>query len=204
MLLNAWCEFWVEDLSGRCPHSRVSLPPDPEGKGADSSCLTWTPSSPHFTSSQTTSATPNRQEEGPLPKPPSPRARCLPWQSLPVGAVSTARGTSTATPTPSCGMHSLPCPTARSSTPFVLTPRLTNAENFSSSAAEDDKALIFHHFGEAPYVCDLARTVLTYGGFTLRPWTKIAGAIEDYIPFQTKVKIIVVGVACCLLPNSSL
>src|SRR5215203_3291259 len=100
--------------------------------------------------------------------------------------------------------HSLPCPTARSSTPFVLTPRLTNAENFSSSAAEDDKALIFHHFGEAPYVCDLARTVLTYGGFTLRPWTKIAGAIEDYIPFQTKVKIIVVGVACCLLPISSL
>src|SRR5215208_5786136 len=114
--LNAWCELWVEHLSGRCPHSRVSLPPDPQGKGADSSYLTWTPSSPHFTSSQTTSATPNRQEEGPVPKPPSPRARCLPWQSLPVGAVSTARGTSTATPTPSCGMHSLPCPTARSST----------------------------------------------------------------------------------------
>src|SRR5215210_7723928 len=89
--LNAWCEFWVEDLSGRCPHSRVSLPPDPEGKGADSSCLTWTPSSPHFTSSQTTSATPDHQEEGPVPKPPSPRARCLAWPSL-------------------------PCPTARSST----------------------------------------------------------------------------------------
>jgi hypothetical protein len=38
--LNAWCELHGEDLSGRCPRSRVSLPPDPEGKGADSSWLT--------------------------------------------------------------------------------------------------------------------------------------------------------------------
>ena len=35
---------------------------------------------------------------------------------LPVGAVSTARGTSIATPTPNCAMPSPPCPTARSST----------------------------------------------------------------------------------------
>ncbi len=35
---------------------------------------------------------------------------------LPVGAVSIARGTSIATPTPSCGMPSLPSPSARSST----------------------------------------------------------------------------------------
>jgi cytochrome c-type biogenesis protein len=30
--LNAWCELPVRNLSGRCPHSRVGLPPNPEGK----------------------------------------------------------------------------------------------------------------------------------------------------------------------------
>src|SRR5215203_6675792 len=47
--LNAWCELSGEYLRGRCPFARVGLPPDPEGKGTDSLCLTWTPSSPHFT-----------------------------------------------------------------------------------------------------------------------------------------------------------
>jgi hypothetical protein len=42
-----------------------------------------------------------------------PRSRLA---CLPVGAVSIARGTSIATPTPSCGMPSLPSPSARSST----------------------------------------------------------------------------------------
>ena len=36
--LNAWCELPVRSLSGRCPHSRVGLPPNPEGKGTDPSC----------------------------------------------------------------------------------------------------------------------------------------------------------------------
>ena|SRR5215204_6661659 len=27
--LNAWCELPVQNLSGRCPHSRVGLPPNP-------------------------------------------------------------------------------------------------------------------------------------------------------------------------------
>jgi hypothetical protein len=63
--LNAWCELTVEDLSGRCPQTRVGLPnTDPEGKGTDSSCSTWTPSSPHFTSWWTTSATPARKKSG--------------------------------------------------------------------------------------------------------------------------------------------
>src|SRR5215208_8510892 len=48
--LNAWCELSLEDLSGRCPRTRVGLLTNPEGKGTDSSWLTWTPSSPHFTS----------------------------------------------------------------------------------------------------------------------------------------------------------
>src|SRR5215207_8635843 len=47
---NAWCELSFEDLRGRCPRTRVGLLTNPEGKGADSSCLTWTPSSLHFTS----------------------------------------------------------------------------------------------------------------------------------------------------------
>ena len=36
--LNAWCELPVEDLSERCPPTRVGLPTDPEGKGAE---LSW-------------------------------------------------------------------------------------------------------------------------------------------------------------------
>src|SRR5215207_8303261 len=57
--LNAWCELFVRDLSGRCPRIRVGLPiPIPEGKGTDSSCSMWTPSSPYSTSWSTTSASP--------------------------------------------------------------------------------------------------------------------------------------------------
>src|SRR3954453_15979787 len=33
--LIAWCELGGENLSGRCPRSRVGLLPDPEGKGTD-------------------------------------------------------------------------------------------------------------------------------------------------------------------------
>ena len=55
-------------------------------------------------------------------------------------------------------------------TPFVLTLHLANAEDRSSSAAKDDKISVFHLFGEAPYVGNLARmTILTYGVCTLRP-----------------------------------
>src|SRR5215212_10639643 len=60
-LLNAWCELSDEDLSGRCPRFRVGLPPVPEGKGTDSSCSTWTPSSLYSTLRSTTSARPARQ-----------------------------------------------------------------------------------------------------------------------------------------------
>jgi hypothetical protein len=37
-LLNAWCELLVEDLSRRCPQTRVGLLPDPEGKGTEFLC----------------------------------------------------------------------------------------------------------------------------------------------------------------------
>src|SRR5215217_7132950 len=91
-LLNAWCELHGEDLSGRCPRSRVGLPPDPEGKGADSSWLTWTPSSPHFTLWSTTFASPARRKENPVPKPPSPQeVRSSPSPSSPGGPGSPAR-----------------------------------------------------------------------------------------------------------------
>src|SRR5215204_2335536 len=73
--LNAWCELSGRDLRGRCPFARVGLLPDPQGKGTDSSWSMWTPSSPHFTSRLTTSATLNSQREGLVPKPPSPTAR---------------------------------------------------------------------------------------------------------------------------------
>src|SRR5215217_1199155 len=55
--LTPWCELGAEDLSGRCSRLRVSLPPHPLGKGTDS-CLTWTPFSPHSTSSSMTFASP--------------------------------------------------------------------------------------------------------------------------------------------------
>src|SRR5215211_6074139 len=74
-LLNAWCELAAQNLSGRCPPARVGLLPDPEGKGTVPSCSTWTPSSPHFTSWWTTSATPSRPKGGPGPRRPSPTAR---------------------------------------------------------------------------------------------------------------------------------
>src|SRR5215203_3088205 len=67
-----------------------------------------TPSSPHFTLSQTTSATLSPQRSALVRRPPSLEAKCLTWPSLPVGAASIARGTSTATPTPNCAMPSLP------------------------------------------------------------------------------------------------
>src|SRR5215218_2259217 len=113
--LNAWCELFVEDLSGRCPHLRVSLPPDPKGKGTDSSCLTWTPSSPHFTLRSTTFASPVRRKRSPVPKPPSVQVRSSPSPSSPGGRDSPARGTSTAMPRLTCATLSLPCPAARSS-----------------------------------------------------------------------------------------
>ncbi len=68
----------------------------------------WTPSSPHFALPQTTSATLGRQRSALVLRHPSLEAKCLPWPSLPVGAVSPARGTSTATPTPNCAMPTLP------------------------------------------------------------------------------------------------
>ena len=52
----------------RCPQTRVGLLPDPEGKGTDSSCSMWTPSSPHSTSWSTTSATPIRRKSEPGPQ----------------------------------------------------------------------------------------------------------------------------------------
>src|SRR5918995_5687106 len=73
--LNAWCELSVGNLSGRCPHARVGLPPDPLGKGTNSSWSMWTPSSPHSTLWLTTSATPILRKSDPAPKPPSPKAR---------------------------------------------------------------------------------------------------------------------------------
>src|SRR5215204_5195852 len=73
--LNAWCELSGEDLRGRCPFARVGLLTDPQRKGTDSSWSMWTPSSPYSTLSQTTSATPIRQQRGPARSPPSPRAR---------------------------------------------------------------------------------------------------------------------------------
>src|SRR5829696_4563854 len=81
-LLDAWWELSVGNLSGRCPHTRVGLPTDPEGKGTDSSWLMWTPSSPHFTLRLTTSATPIRQKSDPAPKPPSPKAKSSPSPSF--------------------------------------------------------------------------------------------------------------------------
>src|SRR5919112_2459714 len=74
--LNAWCELGGEDLSGRCPRLRVGLPPDPVGKGTDP-CSTWTPSSPHSTSSSTTSASPTAPNGDVVPAqiPPFPQAR---------------------------------------------------------------------------------------------------------------------------------
>ena len=59
--LNAWCELFGQELSGRCPRIRVGLPiPIPEGKGTDSWSM-WTPSSPYSTSWSTTSASPVRK-----------------------------------------------------------------------------------------------------------------------------------------------
>src|SRR5215208_1761288 len=70
--LNAWCELSTRNLSGRCPRTKVGMPPDPEGKGTDP-CSMWTPSSLHSTSWSTTSATASRQKGGPARKLPSPR-----------------------------------------------------------------------------------------------------------------------------------
>src|SRR5215217_6635052 len=61
LALNAWCELFGRELSGRCPRIRVGLPiPIPEGKGTDSWSM-WTPSSPYSTSWSTTSASPVRK-----------------------------------------------------------------------------------------------------------------------------------------------
>jgi hypothetical protein len=83
-LLNAWWELSVGDLSGRCPHTRVGLPTDPEGKGTDSSWLMWTPSSPHFTLRLTTSATPIRQKSDPAPSLPLRKRNHHPHHLRPV------------------------------------------------------------------------------------------------------------------------
>jgi hypothetical protein len=70
LYLNAWCELSGEDLSGRCPRSRVGLLPDPTGKGTDP-CSTWTPSSPHFTSSSTIFASIRTANSDDTPGPPA-------------------------------------------------------------------------------------------------------------------------------------
>lgn len=89
--------------------------------------------------------------------------------------------------------------------PFVLAYYPTNTENLRSSAAKYDKVSIFHLFSKAPYVRNLAsKTILTHSGFTRGPYTKIAGATEDHILSQTKVCIVTVSVARCLLPNGGL
>ena len=62
-------------MSGRCPRTKVGLPPDPVGKGTDP-CSMWTPSSAHSTSSLMTSAAPTApNSDAPAPRPPFPRAR---------------------------------------------------------------------------------------------------------------------------------
>src|SRR5215211_1369576 len=116
-LLNAWCELHGEDLSGRCPQIRVGLPTSPEGKGANSTCSMWTPSSPYSTSSWMTSASltpPN--SDAPDPQPPSVRAKSSPWPSSLGGRGSPARGTSTATLRHISEQHSLLSQTVPSST----------------------------------------------------------------------------------------
>src|ERR687898_1288635 len=106
--LNAWCELHGEGLSGRCPRIRVGLLTSPEGKGADSTCSMWTPSSPYSTSSWMTSASltpPN--SDAPDRQPPSARANSSPWPSSLGGRGSPARGTSTAMARPISEQHSL-------------------------------------------------------------------------------------------------
>src|SRR5215213_7972192 len=61
--LNAWCELPAEDLSGRCPQTRVGLPTDPEGKGTELLCSIWTPSSPHLTLRSMSSASPAHRKQ---------------------------------------------------------------------------------------------------------------------------------------------
>src|SRR5215203_2117908 len=115
--LNAWCELSVEELSGRCPRSRVGLLPDPTGKGTDSSCSTWTPSSPYSTLWSTTSASLRLPNSDALDhQPPSARARSSPSPSSPAGRDSLAKGTSTAMPRPICEERSLPSRTVPNST----------------------------------------------------------------------------------------
>src|SRR5215203_4232590 len=115
--LNAWCELSLEDLSGRCPRTRVGLLTNPEGKGTDSSWLTWTPSSPHFTSWSTIFASLiEPYEADPVLMPPSVVVRSSPSLSSLGGRGSPARGTSTATPRHICEQHSLPFQTVPSST----------------------------------------------------------------------------------------
>src|SRR5919112_1486582 len=115
--LNAWCELGGEDLSGWCQRLRVGLPPDPQGKGTDSACSTWTPSSPHSSSSSTIFASLGPPNSAPPDRrPPSARARSSPSLSSPAGPGSPAKGTSTATPRHICEERSLPCPTVPNST----------------------------------------------------------------------------------------
>src|SRR5215204_1720464 len=115
--LNAWCELSLEDLSGRCPRTRVGLLTNPEGKGTDSSWLTWTPSSPHFTSWSTIFASLiEPYEADPVLMPPSVVVRSSPSLSSLGGRGSPAKGTSTATPRHICEQHSLPFQTVPSST----------------------------------------------------------------------------------------
>src|SRR5215208_54432 len=114
---NAWCELSLEDLSGRCPRTRVGLLTNPEGKGTDSSWLTWTPSSPHFTSWSTIFASLiEPYEADPVLMPPSVVVRSSPSLSSLGGRGSPAKGTSTATPRHICEQHSLLSQTVPSST----------------------------------------------------------------------------------------
>src|SRR5829696_4773079 len=116
-LLDAWCELSIEDLRGRCPRTRVGLLTNPEGKGTDCSCSTWTPSSPHFTSSSMNFATlikPNGAD--PVLMPLSVVARSSPSLSSAGGLDSPAKRTSIATPRHIFEEHSPPCPTVPSST----------------------------------------------------------------------------------------
>ncbi len=95
-----------------------------------------TPSSPHSTSWSTTSATPSRQKEGPLRRHRSPKVKCLPWPSSPVGLASRARGIPIATHRATCAMLSPPCPIVRSSTALCVRDHLDLIEEVALHLAK--------------------------------------------------------------------
>src|SRR5215217_6994724 len=135
-LLNVWCALSMWELSGRCPRTRVGLLTDPEGKGTDP-CSMWTPSSPHFTSSWTTSARPIGRKGGPDLMLPSLKERSLPSPSLPASLGSRVRGTSTASPRAASEALSRRCQSVRSSPAACAFPRATHRRGGLAPGADD-------------------------------------------------------------------